>query len=334
MKDYKAYISRMIPEKAIRLLEGHCHLAVNREDRPPSRSELLAGVKGMHAVLTMLNDIVDAELMDAAGSQCRIFANYAVGFNNIEIAAATQRGIFISNTPDVLTDSTADMTFALLLAAARRVADGDRAVRTHRFPGWSPLFMLGVEVTGKTLGIVGAGRIGQAVARRAHGFDMKILYTANSPKPDFEKATGASFIGLDVLLEQSDFVSLHVPLTSITYHLISEREFSIMKESAILINTSRGPIIDERALADALRNNVIRGAGLDVYEREPEVEAGLLDLDNAVLSPHLGSSTLETRERMGIMSAENIMAALRGEVPPQCLNPEAFPGRFLQRRDV
>jgi glyoxylate reductase len=329
MKDRKVYISRMIPEKAIRLLEDHCSVEVNREDCPPRRRELLAGVKGMHGVLTMLNDAVDAELMDAAGSQCRIFANYAVGFNNIDIRAATERGIYTSNTPDVLTDATADLTFALLLAAARRVAEGDHVVRSGRFSGWSPLFMLGVEVTGKTLGIVGAGRIGQAVARRAQGFDMKILYTANSPKPDFEKATGASLTSLNVLLEQSDFVSLHVPLTSFTHHMISEREFRIMKESAILINTSRGPIIDERALADALHNNVIRGAGLDVYEREPEVEAGLLDLDSVVLSPHLGSSTLDTRERMGNMAAENILAALRGEVPPQCLNPEASRGRFM-----
>jgi len=323
MKDHKVYITRMIPERALRLLQGHYSVEVNNEDRPLRREELLDKVRGRHGVMTMLNDMVNDELMDAAGSQCRIFANYAVGVNNIDIPSASQRGIFISNTPDVLTDATADMAWALLLATARRIAEGDRIIRSGGFIGWSPLFMLGVEVTGKTLGIVGAGRIGQAVARRASGFDMKILYTANRPKTDFEKTTGASFIGLDSLLELSDFVSLHVPLTPVTHHLISKHEFGIMKETAILINTSRGPVIDEKALAEALRTGQIRGAGLDVYEREPEVEKGLLDLDKAVLCPHLGSATLETRERMGLMAAENILAALRGEMPPQCLNPEA-----------
>jgi len=327
MKDQKVYITRMIPERAIRLLEGHYSVGVNTEDRALRREELIDKVRGMHGVMSMLNDRIDDELMDAAGSQCRIFANYAVGFNNIDIPSASQRGIFISNTPDVLTDATADLAWTLLLAAARRVAEGDSTVRSGRFVGWSPLFMLGVEVTGKTLGIVGAGRIGQAVSRRASGFDMKILYTANNIKPDFEKKTGASFVGLNSLLELSDFVSLHVPLTPATYHLISEPEFRIMKKTAILINTSRGPVIDEKALAEALRAGQIRGAGLDVYEREPEVEKGLLDLDNAVLCPHLGSATLETRHRMGLMAAENILAALRGEIPPQCLNPEAVKNR-------
>ncbi len=323
MKDQKVYITRMIPERAIRLLESHYSVEVNPEDRPLRREDLLDKVRGRHGVITMLNDMVNDELMEAAGSQCRIFANYAVGYNNIDIPAATARGIFISNTPDVLTDATADMAWALLLAATRRIAEGDRVVRSGGFVGWSPLFMLGVEVTGKTLGIVGAGRIGQAVARRASGFDMKILYTANNPKPDFEKTTGASFVGLDSLLELSDFVSLHVPLTPMTHHLISIREFGIMKETAILINTSRGPVIDEKALAEALRAGQIRGAGLDVYEREPAVEKELLTLDSAVLCPHLGSATLETRQRMGLMAAANILAALRGEMPPQCLNPEA-----------
>lgn len=313
----------MIPEKAILLLKSHCDVEVNPENRPLERSELLDKVRNRHGIITMLNDKVDAELMQQAGSQCRIFANYAVGYNNIDIPAATERGIFISNTPDVLTDATADMAWALLLAAARRVVEGDRTVRSGGFTGWSPLFMLGVEVTGKTLGIIGAGRIGQAVARRAQGFGMKILYTANNPRPDFEKETGASFSGLDVLLSQSDFVSIHVPLTPLTHHMIGADEFAIMKESSVLINTARGPIVDETALAAALRGGLIRAAGLDVYEREPEVEAELLALDNAVLCPHLGSSTLETRERMGLMAAENVLAALRGGIPPQCLNPQA-----------
>ncbi|MGO9953512.1 MAG: 2-hydroxyacid dehydrogenase [Dissulfurispiraceae bacterium] len=323
MKDKKVYITRMIPEKAVLHLRRHCDVEVNPADRPLDRSELLDAVKDRHAVITMLNDKVDAELMDHAGSQCTIFANYAVGYNNIDITAATERGIFISNTPDVLTNATADMAWALLLAAARRVVEGDRIVRSGGFTGWAPLFILGVEVTGKTIGIVGAGRIGQAVARRAQGFGMKILYTASTPKPDLEKDTGASFAGLDILLSQSDFVSIHVPLTPLTHHLIGASKFAIMKESSILINTARGPVVDEEALAEALRSGHIRAAGLDVYEREPEVEKKLLNLDNVVLCPHLGSSTLETRERMGLMAAENIISAMHGEIPPQCLNPEA-----------
>ena len=328
MKKYMAYITRMVPEKVILHLKEHCDVGVNQEDRPLDRIELLKAVKGMHAVMTMLNDKVDTELMDRAGSQCRIISNYAVGYNNIDVPAATERGIYISNTPDVLTDSTADMAWALLLAAARRVVEGDRTTRSGGFKGWSPLFMLGVEVSGKTLGIVGAGRIGQAIVRRAQGFGMRILYTANNPRPDFEIATGATFVGLNTLLSESDFISLHVPLTEQTHHMIGPGEFAIMKESAILINTARGPVVDEKALADALRIGEIRAAGLDVYEREPEVEKDLLSLDNVVLCPHLGSSTLETRERMGLMAADNIIAALRGEVPPQCLNPAAGnPGR-------
>jgi glyoxylate reductase len=323
MKEHKVFITRLIPEKAIGFLENHCSVEVNPYDRPLDHDELRSKVNGMHGVLTMLNDRVDAALLDAAGPQCRIFANYAVGYNNIDIPAATQRGVFISNTPDVLKDATADMAWALMLATARRVSEGDRIVRSGGFIGWFPLFMLGVEVTGKTLGIVGAGRIGQAVALRARGFRMKILYTANSPKPDFERETGASYVDIDTLLRQSDFVSIHVPLTHATRHLIGEREFGIMKKTAILINTARGPVVDEKALAEALRNGSIQGAGLDVYEREPEVEKVLLGLNNAVLSPHLGSATLETRENMALMAAENILAALRGEVPPQCLNPDA-----------
>ncbi len=323
MQEHKVYVTRMIPDKAIQFLKNHFTVEVNPEDRPLDRVELLAKVKGMDAVMTMLTDKADDELLDAAGPQCRIIANYAVGYNNIDIPAATKRGVFISNTPDVLTDATADMAWALLMDVARRVTEGDRAVRSGRFTGWGPLFMLGVEVTGKTLGVIGAGRIGQAFAERARGFKMNILYTANNRKKDFEKITGASFVDKDTLLKQSDFISLHVPLTQVTHHSIGEREFGIMKKSAILINTARGPVIDEKALASALRKGTIRGAGLDVYEREPAVEKELLDLDNVVLCPHLGSATLETRENMGMMAAENILAALRGEVPPQCLNPDA-----------
>jgi len=323
MSRHSVLITRMIPEKAVAYLKEQCDVEVNPHDRPLTKDELLAGAKGKHAVMTMLTDPVNAELMDAVGPQCKIIANYAVGFNNMDIAAATERGIFLSNTPDVLTDATADMAWALMLAVARRVAEGDKVTRAGQFVGWSPLYMLGPEVTGKTLGIVGAGRIGQATAKRATGFNMKVVYTANSPKPDFEKATGATYLPLDDLLRTADFISLHVPLTPKTKYLISEREFGIMKKSAILVNTARGPVVDEKALANALQTGQIWGAGLDVYEREPIVEDALLGLNNAVLAPHLGSATFETRENMGFMAANNILKSLGGEVPPQCLNPEA-----------
>jgi lactate dehydrogenase-like 2-hydroxyacid dehydrogenase len=317
------YVTRPIPEDSLKELRQSCNVEINPEDRPLTRGELLSAVRGRDAVLTMLHDAVDAELINAALPACRIFANYAVGFNNLDIPAATERGVFLSNTPDVLTDATADMAWALLFAVARRVVEGDRYTRAGRFKGWAPLFMLGLEVAGKTLGVIGAGRIGQSVARRAVGFNMKTIYTAQSRKLDFERETEARYVDRDTLLREADFVTLHVPLTPSTHHLIGEREFSLMKPSAVLVNTSRGPVIDEKALVKALKNKMIWGAGLDVYEREPLVEQGLSDLDNVVLCPHLGSSTLETRVKMGVLASDNILAALSGRIPPTCLNPEA-----------
>jgi lactate dehydrogenase-like 2-hydroxyacid dehydrogenase len=323
MKGKNVYITRLIPDKAVKYLSAECLIEINHERRALTREELLGKIEGRDAVLTTLVDRVDEEFLEAVGRQCRIVANYAVGYNNIDVPAATKRGIFISNTPDVLTDATADMAWALLLGVARRIVEADRLVRPGRFPEWDPFFMLGTEVSGKTVGIIGAGRIGQAFARRAKGFDMKIIYTAGSPKPELEKATGAVFVNKETLLKEADFVSIHAPLTPATLHMLGAAEFGIMKKSAILINTSRGPVVNEKELADALTAGTISGAGLDVYEREPEVEKGLLDLPNVVLSPHLGSATLETRENMGMMAANNILAVFRGEVPPQCLNPEA-----------
>lgn len=314
------YVTRRIPEAALDLLREHCRVELNPDDRALSKEELLVKVQGRDAVLCLLTDTVDDDVLAAAGPGCKIFANFAVGYNNIDVASATKRGIYISNTPDVLTEATADIAFALLLAVARRVAEGDRFTRAGKFKGWGPLFMLGQEVGGKTLGIIGAGRIGQVFAKRATGFDMKLLYTANSPKPDFEASTGAKFVDKDTLLREADFVSLHVPLTPATRHMIGEREFKLMKKTAILINTARGPVVDEKALVVALRTGEIWGAGLDVFEREPELEPGLAELENVVIPPHLGSATLETRENMGLMAARNILAALAGEVPPNCLN--------------
>ncbi|EAX47745.1 D-isomer specific 2-hydroxyacid dehydrogenase, NAD-binding [Thermosinus carboxydivorans Nor1] len=323
MAQFNVYVTRRIPDTALDVLRQRCNVEVNPEDRVLTRDELLAKVTGRDAVLCLLTDTIDDAVLAAAGKQCRIFANYAVGYNNIDVAAATKRGIFISNTPDVLTAATADMAWALLFAVARRVVEGDKFTRAGKFHGWGPLLMLGQEVTGKTVGIIGAGRIGAAFARRAKGFDMKILYTGRSRKPDFERETGATYVDFDTLLREADFISLHVPLTPETYHLIGERELKLMKPTAILINTARGPVVDEKALVAALRRGEIWGAGLDVFENEPALAEGLAELDNVVIPPHLGSATLETRTKMGLVAVENILAALDGRMPPNCLNPEA-----------
>lgn len=322
MSKANVYVTRRLPEAALELLSRHTAMEVNPEERSLTREELLAKVRGRDAVLCLLTDRIDEEVMAAAGPGCKIFANYAVGYNNIDVAAATRRGIIITNTPDVLTDATADMAWTLLLAVARRVVEGDRVNRSGQFKGWEPLFMLGREVSGKTLGIIGAGRIGQAVARRGSGFDMKIIYSANGSKPEFEAATGARYVEKEQLLKEADFVSIHVPLTSDTHHLIGERELAMMKPTAILINTARGPVVDEKALVVALKARQIWGAGLDVFEREPVLEPRLAELSNVVIPPHLGSATEETRARMGLVAVENILAVLAGRIPPNGLNTQ------------
>ena len=316
------YVTRRLPDEIISSLETRYHVEVNPEDRPLNRQELLEAVKGRDGVICLLTDTINDEVYAAAGSQCKIFANYGVGFNHIDIPAATRRGILISNTPDVLTDATADMAWALLLAVARRIVEGDKFNRQQKFQGWGPMFMLGMEVSGKTVGIIGPGRIGTAFAKRASGFNMKILYTGNKRREDFEQETGGQFVDMETLLKQSDFVSLHVPLTEYTHHLIGEKELHLMKKTAILVNTARGPVIDEKALVEALRNGDIWGAGLDVFEREPLLEPGLIDLDNVVIPPHFGTSTMDTRIKMGQMVIDNLFAVLDGKIPPNCLNPE------------
>ena len=250
-----------------------------------------------------------------------MIANFGVGFEHIDLEAATRRGIPVTNTPGVLTETTADLAFALILATARRVVAGDQRVRQGKFQYWAPLLFLGQEVNGKTLGIIGMGRIGQAVARRAAGFGMKLLYHSRTRlAPAEEQSLGVSLQPLETLLREADFVTLHVPLTPHTRHLIGSRELELMKNSAYLINTARGPVVDEAALVAALRQGRIRGAGLDVYEKEPELSPGLADLENVVLLPHVGSATVETRTRMALMAAENLLAGLRGDPPPNCLN--------------
>jgi glyoxylate reductase len=320
------YVTRRIPDESIRMLEDACDVVdVNPHDRALTRSEFLEAVKGRDGLLCLLTETVDDEVLDAAAGVKGV-ANYAVGFNNIDVDACTRRGIPVSNTPDVLTDTTADLAWALMFSVARRIVEGDRYVRDGKFKGWGPLMLLGDDLTGKTLGIVGGGRIGMATAARAVGFSMPVLYTSRNRHEDIE-AIGAQYRSLDDLLQASDFVSIHVPLMPETTHLIGPRELNLMKSTAYLINTARGPIVDEKALVSALRNGIIAGAGLDVFEREPELEPGLADLDNAVIVPHIGSGTVATRIKMGNKAAINLIAMVKGEEPPDCVNPEWKQGR-------
>jgi len=319
-------VTRRIPQNGIDLLRAHCRrVDVNPHDRAPTRSELLELIADRDGVLTMLNDRIDDEAFDAAGPRCRVVANFAVGFNNIDIAAATRRGIVVTNTPEVLTETTADLAWALLMASARRIVESDRFLRTGRWNGWGPMQFLGQDVHGATLGLIGAGRIGTAVGRRATGFGMRVLYcdVGSQTNPTLD-AMGARRVDLPELLRKSDFVSIHVPLTDQTHHLIGRDELAMMKPTAHLINTARGPIVDEEALVEALKARTIAGAGLDVYENEPALAPGLTDLDNVVCLPHIGSAGTTTRAKMAELTATNILAVLRGERPPTPVNPEVL----------
>jgi len=311
-----------LPEEVLSLLRRENIVACHTEDRPMERADLLKLVEDKDGLLCMITDRIDDELMERA-PRLKAVANMAVGYDNIDVEAASRRGIIVSNTPGVLTDATADLAFALILAVARRLVEGDHMTRAGGFRFWAPMYFLGHEVSGKTLGIVGLGRIGKAVARRAGGFDMEVLYHSRTRmRPEHEKELGVAYCDLDVLLSRSDFVTLHVPLSPDTHHLVGENELAMMRPSAYLINTSRGGVIDERALLAALRKGTIAGAGLDVYEHEPLLTPGLKELENVVLLPHVGSATVETRTRMAFKAAENVCAALRGERPPDCLNWE------------
>ena len=324
--DYSVYVTRLIPRPAIELLEKSCNVEVNAEDRVLAKPELVRKVKGKEGVLCLLTDTIDEEVVQAA-DKARVFANFAVGCDNIDVRAATRRGILVTNTPGVLTDTTADLAWALVFAAARRIPEADRFTREGKFSGWSPTLFLGQDITGKTLGVVGAGRIGTAFAEKSRGFRMKVLYHDIERNTDFEKRTGGAYVSLETLLKQADIISIHVPLTESTEHLIGKDELKKMKKTAILVNTSRGPVVNEKELAEALANNEITGAGLDVYEEEPGIDPALLTLDNVVLAPHIGSASVETRTKMGVMAAENLLAALRGEIPEDLVNPEVLDRR-------
>ena len=309
----KVLVTREIPEAGLRPLEDY-DLTVLSE-APPARDELLEAAEGAVGVLSNVTEKMDAEFMDAAGEGLKVIANMAVGYDNVEVEAARERGIVVTNTPGVLDETTADTAFMLLLAAARRLGESERTLRAGDWEWWGPKLFVGVDVWGKKLGIVGMGRIGQAVARRGRGFGMEILYHNRSRKEDAEKEFDARRVELDELLETADFVSVHTPLTDETRHLIGPEELRRMKLTAVLVNTSRGPVVDEGALADALADGRIFAAGLDVYEDEPKVHPKLLDLENAVLAPHIGSGSQETRDGMAVLAAENIVAVLSGGEP-------------------
>ncbi len=309
----KVLVTREIPEAGLRFLEAFEVTVLS--ELPPERGELLEAARGVEGVLSTLTEKIDAEFMEAAGDGLRVVANMAVGYDNVDVEAAKERGIVVTNTPDVLDETTADTAFMLLLAAARRLGEGERIVRAGKWEAWGPKMLTGPDVWGKTLGIVGFGRIGQAMARRASGFGMEVVYTARSRKEDAENELGARYTELDELLQTSDFVSLHTPLTEETRHLIGAGELEKMKPGAVLVNTSRGPVVDEGALASALAKGHIFAAGLDVYEGEPEIHPTLLELENVVLAPHIGSASIETRDKMAALAAENISAVLRGKEP-------------------
>lgn len=318
-------ITRRIPQAGADALAEAGVTFDQGPDRALTHEELLEAVAGRRGVLCLVNDRVDEEVLAAAGRQCRIFANCAVGYDNIDLEAATRRGILVTNTPDVLTDATADLAFSLLLAAARRLVEGDRLMRSGQWSGWGPLQLLGREATEATLGIIGAGRIGTAVAHRATGFRMRILYADRRRNAEIE-GLGAAKVELPNLLRGSDFVTLHVNLSPQTRHLIGAEQLAQMKPTACLVNTSRGPVVDERALVEALSSGRLGSAGLDVYEDEPALAPGLRELDNVVLLPHLGSATEQTRDNMARLAAENIIAALQGKRPETLVNVDAWKG--------
>ncbi len=316
-------MARVIADAGLRLVREACETDVWPEDGPPPRDELLRRVAGCDGILTLLSDRVDEELLEAAGPGLRVVSNYAVGYDNVDVAACARRGIVVGNTPGVLTETTADLAWALMLAARRRVTEGDRFVRGGKWRTWGPNLLLGSDVHGATLGIVGFGRIGQAVARRAVGFGMTVLYTSRTRAPEaVEAAHVARFVDLDELLDGSDIVSLHCALTPETRGLIGRRALELMKPTATLVNTARGPVVDQPALYTALRDGVIAAAGLDVTDPEPIApDDPLLSLENCIVVPHIASATHATRGRMAEMAAANLLAGVRGEPLPTPVEP-------------
>lgn len=313
-------LTRRMPAAAAEVLaKAGLTVDVIETDEPAPRDEILKRACGCAGLITMLSDRIDAGFLDAVGPALRVVANYAVGFDNIDLEACKRCGIRVTNTPGVLTEATADLAWSLILAAARNVAEGDRVMRTGQWSGWAPTQLLGLELNGATLGILGAGRVGTAVARRSLGFRMRVIYTDKRRNEELERELGAERVELDRLVAESDVLSLHLPMSPEVRHLIGAPQFETMKPTAILVNTARGPIVDEAALVEALRTGEIAAAGLDVYENEPQLAPGLAELPNVVLLPHLGSATTSTRSRMAAMAAENVVAVLAGREPPNAV---------------
>ncbi|MFZ1039352.1 MAG: glyoxylate reductase [Candidatus Bathyarchaeia archaeon] len=329
----KVYVTRELPERGLKTIKERFDAEVWPEYAPPPKKTIIEKAKDVDALATLLSDKIDAEVFDAA-PKLKMIAQLAVGFDNVDVQEATKRGIYVSNTPEVLTDTTADFAWTLLMALARRVVEADKYVRMGKWKvGWHPAMLQGRDVYGATMGIVGAGRIGYAVAKRATGFSMKILFYDVIPRPEMEKDFGAKKVDLDELLKQSDFVSVHVPLMKETHHLINAEKLRLMKKTAYLINNSRGPVVDEKALYEALNEGRIAGAGLDVFEQEPTSLANpLLKLDNVVVAPHISSASYETRSKMAEMVADNLIAFFEGKKPPNLINPDVLKVRPLTRQ--
>ena len=328
MTNPRIFVTRIIPEKGLKMVQGLADkydVEIWQDPLPPPYEVLLQKVKGLDGLLCLLTDKIDANLMDAIGPQIKVISQMAVGFDNIDILAATTRGIPIGNTPGVLTDTTADFAWALLMSAARRVVEGDKFTRASKWKTWGPIDFLGPDITGATLGIIGFGRIGQGVAKRAQGFDMRILYFDMQRYTVAEQQYGAQYVDLPTLLRESDFVTLHTILSAETYHLMDDNRLKMMKPSGILINTSRGPVVDPAALYRALSSGTIAYAALDVTEPEPiKPDDPLLSLDNIIIAPHIASASFQTRNKMATMAAANLIAGLQGEHLPNCVNPQVY----------
>ena len=324
MNKPRVFVTRPIPDRGLDVIKNFCDADVWTDELPPSREVLLERVRGVKGIVSLLTDRIDGEVMDAAGPQLKVVSNQAVGFDNIDVAAATQRGIPVGNTPDVLTDATADFAFALMMAAGRRIVEGERYVRAGKWKTWSPSLLLGVDFKGATLGLVGFGRIGKAMARRAAGFDMRVIYydpLETKPPADVK----ATHVDMETLLEDSVFISLHTPLTADTRRLIDAAALAKMKPTAVLVNTSRGPVVDLDALYEALKVKRIFAAALDVTEPEPlPMDHPLLTLENALIVPHIASASKTTRDKMSWMAAQNLIAGLKGEHLPNCVNPQVY----------
>lgn len=324
MSKPKVFVTRLIPERGLEVVREFCEVDVWPEELPPTREELLQHIRGVDGLLCLLTDKIDGDVMDEAGPQLKVISNHAVGFDNIDVPAASARKIPVGNTPDVLTDATADFAFALLMAVARRIPEAERYVHQGKWKTWGPVTLLGVDLKGATLGLIGFGRIGKAVARRALGFDMRVIYYDPKEKkayPDLQ----ATQVDFETLLGESDFISLHTPLTPDTHHLIDAEAFSKMKSNAVLINTARGPVVDPDALYQALKQHRIFGAGLDVTDPEPlPLDSPLLTLDNIVIIPHIASASKSSRAQMSWMAAQNLIAGLKGERLPNCVNPQVY----------